>query len=118
MQPSLTDLRIRKLTLYIEANASYDYNDYYKQSLNKADAGYSDVNGQPSVLYKAVIDPKAVSGEIKPTLVGAGEVMGRDHAVHEDVSHVTTAKDLFDGSSCEIRFHSLSKSRFENSVGI
>ncbi len=94
----------KKLTLYVEANASYDYNDYYKQGLKSTDAGYNDVNGQPSMLWKAVLDPKAVRGEVTPVLVGSGEVMGKDHAVHEDISRATTAKELLSGIAVKFDF--------------
>lgn len=84
----------KKLKLYIEANSSFDYNDYYKQGLQSGQEGYNDVNGQPSMLWMAELDPAQVRGETAPILVGAGEVMGADHGIHDNLSHVTTAKEL------------------------
>lgn len=83
-----------KFKLFIEANASFDYNDYYKQDLQEGDEGYSDVNGQPSVLWTAEIDPAQVRGEAAPVLAGTGSVTGADHKIHDDMSNVTTAKEL------------------------
>jgi hypothetical protein len=82
----------KKLTLYIEANASFDYNDYYAEGLSEGDAGYSDVNGQPSAVWKAVIGPEA-SGAVSPVIAGAGEVMGKDYELH-DAANLTTAAGL------------------------
>ena len=83
-----------KLKLYIEANASFDFNDYYRQDIKAGEEGYSDVNGQPSMLWMAELDPSQVIGETAFHLVGAGEVMGDDHAVHDDLGHVSTGKEL------------------------
>ena len=67
----------KKLKLFIEANASYDYNDYYKEALKTGEQGYNDVNGQPSVVWMAELDPSAVRGEASPSIIGAGDVFGR-----------------------------------------
>ncbi|MEL7603638.1 MAG: hypothetical protein AAGU77_10840, partial [Bacillota bacterium] len=78
---------------YIEANASYDYNDYYAAGLNEGDAGYNDVNGQPSVVWTVEIDPSAPTGTAAAVFAGAGEVLGADYEVHE-AEHLTTAAGL------------------------
>ncbi len=83
----------KKLTLYIEANASYDYNEYYAEGLSEGDAGYNDVNGQPSVVWTMTLDPSTPTGTAAPALAGTGEVLGADHAVHE-TEHLTTAAGL------------------------
>lgn len=82
----------KECTLYIEANASYDYNDYYAEGLAAGDEGYNDVNGQPSAVWAAKIDASA-SGSATPSLAGTGDVLGADHAVH-DKQHLTTAAEL------------------------
>jgi hypothetical protein len=87
------DFAGKKLELFIEANASFDFNDYYKENLKSGEEGYNDVNGQPSVIWTAQIDPAQKSGEAEPSLAGTGEILGSDHDMH-DLAHVTTAKDL------------------------
>ena len=82
----------KPFTLFIEANASYDYNDYYSEGLKKGDEGYNDVNGQPSVLWSAAIDGSRAT--VTPVLIGRGDVTGADHLVHEDMDSVTSAKEL------------------------
>lgn len=85
----------KKITLYLEANASYDYNDYYKEGLKAEQVGFSDVNGQPSMLWSAEIDPsKQKVGETSLELAGAGDVLGNNHIVHDNLTNVTTAKKL------------------------
>jgi hypothetical protein len=85
----------KKITLYMEANASYDYNNYYKENLKESTPGYSDVNGQPSMLWTVEIDPnRQKTGETSMTLAGAGDVLGNNHRVHNDLTNVSTAKKL------------------------
>jgi len=88
------DFSDKKLTLFLEVNASFDYNEYYREGLKRGEEGYNDVNGQPSMLYRAELDPRTVRGQAPVTLVGAGEVMGTDHTVYDDLSHVSTAKEI------------------------
>lgn len=83
----------KKLTLFIEANASFDYNDYYAEDLSEGDEGYNDVNGQPSALWSVDIDTSAESGSLSPDLAGTGEVLGADHELHS-AEHLTTAASL------------------------
>jgi hypothetical protein len=82
-----------KLTLFIEANASFDYNDYYAEDLSEGDQGYSDVNGQPSALWSVEINTSAESGSLSPDLLGTGEVLGADHELHTS-EHLTSAASL------------------------
>ncbi len=86
----------KKVNVYLEANLSFDYNDHYKKDLKEGDEGFSDVNGQPSILWKAQIDTdKASDAIIVPEIVGSGEVLGKDHEIYTDTSNVTTAKQIF-----------------------
>lgn len=86
----------KTVNIYLEANVSFDYNDYYKKDLKEGDEGYNDVNGQPSILWKASLDTgKATEGTIVPEIVGTGHVLGKDYEIHSDMSKVTTAKEIF-----------------------
>lgn len=82
----------KKLKLFIEANASYDYDEYYAEGLAEGDDGYNDVNGQPSAVWAADIDTSA-SGSAVPALAGTGDVLGADNALH-DAQNLTTAAEL------------------------
>lgn len=86
----------RDLNIYLEANCSFDYNDYYKKNLKEGQQGFSDVNGQPSILFKGTLlttDDAEMS--IIPEIVGTGDVLGKDHKVYTDTSKITTAKQIF-----------------------
>ena len=83
----------RKITLYIEANVSFDYNDFY--SKEEGSPGFSGVNGQPSVVWRAVLTPGDMPVEITPEIIGHGNVLGKTSAIDPDMSHISTASELF-----------------------
>ena len=87
-------LHTKQVNLFIEANSSYDYNDYYSDQ--KGAAGYSGANGQPSLIWKAELDfSRSGDEEITPEIVGHGHLWGKDHQIYTDLSHITTARDTF-----------------------
>ena len=87
-------LRAKQVSIFIEANSSYDYNAYYSDQ--KKDPGYSGANGQPSLVWKAELDfSKSVDEEIVPEIIGHGHLWGKDHQVYSDISRVTTAQETF-----------------------
>ena len=85
----------KALTVYIEGNVSFDYNEFYRKDAPAGDPGYSDVNGQPSLVWRARIDTSKGQGSVTPVLAGHGEVLGRDHRINEDLAGITTARGLF-----------------------
>lgn len=94
--------RGKKINIYIEANVSYDYNDYYKQGLKIGDAGYNDVNGQPSVIWKATVDTAAnPSGSVQPEITGHSDAMGATGNVDADMKNITTAAKIFSNIQIE-----------------
>ena len=92
--PVPPELLNKRVDIYIEANNSYDYNEYY--SKNRDTAGYSGENGQPSLLWKAtlLLKDKDIEG-VEPDINGHGHVQGKDHQVYADVSHITSARETF-----------------------
>lgn len=70
----------------VELNNSFDYNDFY----TKKNSG---VNGQPSVIYTAVIKPD-FSSEIKLELSGTGSLDGKNGRINPNTKHLTTAKNI------------------------
>ena len=81
--------------IFVEANISFDYNEHFPKTAKEGDNGYSDVNGQPSLVWKARIDPSKGRQEIIPKIIGHGHVLGKDHAISADMEKITTAKGLF-----------------------
>jgi hypothetical protein len=87
-------LRSRQANIFIEANSSYDYNDYYSDQ--KDAAGYSGANGQPSLVWRAELDfSKSADGKIVPEIIGHGHLWGKNHKIYADISRVTTARETF-----------------------
>lgn len=66
------------LKIFIEANASYDFNDFYAEGIAEGAEGYSGVNGQPSEIWTANIDT-AQPGIASFELTSSGDVLGADH---------------------------------------
>jgi hypothetical protein len=92
----------KKISICIEVNVSYDYNSFYKQGLKAGDTGYNDVNGQPSVLWKATLDTAAnPSGTVKPEIAGHGDVLGAPGDVDADMAQITTAASIFNNIEIE-----------------
>ena len=92
--PVPTELLNKSVDIYIEANNSYDYNEYYSK---KRDAAvYSGENGQPSLIWKATfaLNDEDIEG-VEPDIIGHGHVLGKDHQVYPDVSHITSARETF-----------------------
>ncbi len=83
----------KNITIFIEANVSFDYNEYYTKDENTP--GYSSVNGQPSILYQARCQIDKESKDIVPDIIGHGNVLGTDNNIDPDMSHITTARGLF-----------------------
>lgn len=93
----------KALKFYVEANVSYDYNDTCKEGLKSGDVGYSDVNGQPSMVWVADMDTATVlSGTLVPALIGHGDVLGANAAIDIDMSGITTASSIL--TNIEIQY--------------
>ena len=87
-------LRDKQVSVFIEANNSYDYNTYYTKQ--KGTAGYSAENGQPSLIWRAEIDfEETMNEDISPEIIGHGSVLGENHQIDPDISKITTARDTF-----------------------
>ena len=84
----------KSLTVFIEANVSFDYNDFY--SKDEESPGFSSVNGQPSVVWQATLPADRNPQQLSPEIIGHGHVLGKNSAIDPDMSKITTAADLFD----------------------
>jgi hypothetical protein len=85
-----------KYYIYAEINNSYDYNSTYKEKLPKSNKYYSAVNGQPSLLYKTEIEMGANIINQKMTVIGHGEVLGKDGSIDPDLSGVKEAMQILE----------------------
>jgi len=83
----------KNISVFLEANVSFDYNDFYTKEENTP--GYSDVNGQPSIVWRASFTVDEQPQEVTPKIIGHGNVLGSDTVLAPDLSNITTASDLF-----------------------
>lgn len=88
--------REKTVNLYIEANSSFDNNEWYT-SISKSQ---SKVNGQPSVVWKcsfASFDTLKATKSF--TIAGCGSQNGNDNVLHAITDSVTTAKDIIQNAT-------------------
>ena len=84
----------KTINLYIEANVSFDYNDYYNKDLKENEKGFSDVNGQPSIIWMSSVK-LSENNSLLPEAIGHGHVIGKNSEINKDLSNITTAKKIF-----------------------
>ncbi len=93
--PSGTD----RFIIYAEFNHSVDFNDFYPEDAAEGDSGYSGGemgSGQPSVIYRAVLDSASLEpgGEVIFELAGHGSADGSSGNLYPDISNLTTASNI------------------------
>lgn len=77
-----------------EVNCSFDYNGRFAQKLPKNSPDYSGVNGQPSLVYEAILDlPKNTNAAVLK-LIGAGSLRGEDGGIGTNVAGIDTATNI------------------------
>lgn len=92
LPPTFTN---KPVDVYIEANVSFDYNAFYHDDEDGTDGAYSDVNGQPSMVWKASFAADDTATDVEPAIIGHGHVLGNTHEIDPDTSRITTADSLF-----------------------
>jgi len=94
-----------KVVLFVELNSSCDFNEFYTKDASVDSKFYSGGawgSGQPSLIYKAVLDPASKEPQ-NLVLVGHGHPAGKDGTIDPDVSTITTALDIVHSISVEIQ---------------
>ena len=79
------------VVICLELNSAFDTNEAYKAQ-KQFDA--IDINGQPSLVYKATLTPDSKGKEVKLELAGHGGNTADDGKLYTDLSGITTAKDM------------------------
>ncbi|GGY84607.1 hypothetical protein GCM10011613_31980 [Cellvibrio zantedeschiae] len=94
-----------KYKIRFEINQSFDFNTFYSSDRFPDDPIYSGdgYNGQPSVIYEAIIDTQSSQQYYPMTLIGHGHHSGKDGKVHTDMNNLTTAKELVDRIIIEVK---------------
>jgi hypothetical protein len=84
----------RRFYLCAEFNHSTDWNDAYPKGADEGEAGYSggsEGSGQPSILYRTLVDLDSSSNRFVFEAVGHGSPDGSDGELVADLSSLTSA---------------------------
>ncbi|MCK0189158.1 hypothetical protein [Arenibacter sp. F20364] len=86
--------------ILMELNQSYDWNEFYTKDKFPEDEIYSGSGqvGQPSLIYASEIAPKDFDAKTYKLmeLIGHGHYSGKNGGLYEDLSQITTAKQIAD----------------------
>ncbi|MGL1900752.1 MAG: DUF4405 domain-containing protein [Fibrobacterales bacterium] len=84
------------LKLMIEYNRSFDFNDHFNKNNFANDSTYvKNPNGQPSLVYSANLNGNTTL--VLAKLIGHGHISGADGEINADMSHITSAANIFKG---------------------
>jgi hypothetical protein len=94
-----------KYRVRLEINQSFDFNTFYSSDRFPDDPIYSGdgYNGQPSVIFEAIVDRQSSQHYYPMSLIGHGHHSGRNGVMHTDMEKITTAKELIDRVIVELR---------------
>jgi len=81
-----------KYKINLEVNSSYDYNKYYTNKTKNE--YYHEFDGQPSLLWSGIIEIGSKQKETHLQLIGHGDLNGKTGEISEDLSKITTAKNM------------------------
>jgi hypothetical protein len=87
----------------VELNSSYDWNEAYPDKLTKNDARYSEVNGQPSIVWEAALELGGAASRVELRPIGRGATRGEDGALRPGLDGLTSARDLAASIEAEYR---------------
>jgi hypothetical protein len=94
----------RRFYFFIEVNHSTDFNASYPAGAKEGEAGYSggkEGSGQPSILYRTLIDLDSPASRFEFTVIGHGSPDGSDGSVYPDLSTLTTALGIVESVVAE-----------------
>lgn len=82
----------------IEVNHSFDYNEYWPKSAARSSPAYSGVNGQPSVIYTAILNTQPDTADVSFTPSGTGSIDGSDGMIHNNLATLTSALSIIESA--------------------
>ncbi len=93
---SILDRYSKKIFIFAEFNNSTDWNDYYTKEAEVGEENYNGGkagSGQPSLIYSVEVDMN-LAGEYEMELVGHGSADGSNGNLFDDISNITSAKEI------------------------
>lgn len=95
----------RRFYLYAEINHSTDFNDSYPKTAKPGEPGYSGGtggSGQPSLVFRTLIDLDSPAANYAFELVGHGSPDGSSGGIDADLSSLTSALEIVESITAEI----------------
>lgn len=86
----------------IEVNHSFDYNQSWPKRAREGEANYSGVNGQPSLVYEALITAGS-PGKTEFTPTGTGSIDGSDGVIRSGTQGITTALSIIERAEIRLK---------------
>lgn len=93
LKTKTNDPELRFISLFMEINQSYDWNDFYTLDINPEEHNYKD-NNQPAIVYSVTIDLKQKDQTFKMRPIGHSHLSGKDGLVYRDMENITTALSI------------------------
>lgn len=85
-----------------EINQTWDWNEYWTNNKFPDDEVYK-TSCQPSLIYRAVVDPSKPGETVLLEVLGRGHHSGRDGVIYTDLETMTTALNITKEVSVEIK---------------
>lgn len=88
---------LTRFVVKIEVNHSTDFNDFYPKSAKEGDKNYSGGDkgsGQPALVYAANVDLSSGTMSFEAKLIGHSSPDGTSGNISEDLSEITTARNI------------------------
>lgn len=82
-----------KFSVLMEINQSWDWNEYWTNSLYPDDKDYMS-SSQPAVVYKAVVEVDGSGNEYVMELIGRSHYAGADGRLYTNTESLTSAKEI------------------------
>jgi hypothetical protein len=104
LRTSLPDSHV-SVVVYLEVNASTDFNQAYPAAAQPGSPGYSGGewgSGQPSLVYSAAVHLDKPGTPIEMNPVGHGSPDGSNGLVYPDLSGLTTALSIIESSEVTV----------------
>jgi hypothetical protein len=86
-----------------ELNSSFDWNEAYPDKLPTSDPRWSEVNGQPSIVWECRIELGGDRAKIELAPAGTGDLRGEGGAVKPGLAGITSAVELASSIVAEYR---------------
>ncbi|OQA63156.1 MAG: hypothetical protein BWY39_01216 [Spirochaetes bacterium ADurb.Bin269] len=88
--------------IFVEVNASFDYNKTWPKKAKPGETAYSGVNGQPSLVYAgSFTGGQKETVELRP--IGTGSVDGRTGDITPGTAGLTSALEIINRATATIR---------------